>query len=29
MIKVGICGCENPWAAELIRVPINHPDVGI
>ena len=29
MIKVGIIGCDNPRAAELVRVLINHPDVEL
>ncbi len=29
MIKVGITGCENLRAAELVRVLLNHPDVEL
>ena len=29
MIKVGITGCDNLRAAELVRVLINHPDVEL
>ena len=29
MIKVGVIGCDNPRAAELVRVLINHPDVEL
>ncbi len=29
MIKVGIIGCDNMRAAELVRVLINHPDVEL
>ena len=29
MIKVGIIGCDNRRAAELVRVLINHPDVEL
>lgn len=29
MIKVGITGCENLRAAELVRLLINHPDVEL
>jgi len=29
MIKVGICGCDNLPAAELVRTLINHPDVDL
>lgn len=29
MIKVGIIGCDNLRAAELVRVLINHPDVEL
>lgn len=29
MIKVGIIGCDNVRAAELVRVLINHPDVEL
>lgn len=29
MIKVGIIGCANLRAAELVRVLINHPDVEL
>jgi len=29
MIKVGIVGCDNLQAAELVRILINHPDVEL
>ncbi|MBR5726487.1 MAG: hypothetical protein IKX56_07125 [Muribaculaceae bacterium] len=29
MIKVGVAGCDNLRAAELVRVLINHPDVEL
>ena len=29
MIKVGVIGCDNPRAAELVRILINHPDVEL
>lgn len=29
MIKVGIVGCDNLHAAELVRILINHPDVEL
>ena len=29
MIKVGITGCDNLCAAELVRILINHPDVEL
>jgi len=29
MIKAGICYCDTPRAAELLRVLINHPDVEL
>ena len=29
MIEVGVSGCDNLRAAELVRVLINHPDVEL
>ena len=29
MIDVGVCDCDHPRGAELVRILINHPDVEL